>query len=325
VHSFLNTLASSRHAAIPAPSIFGVFGVRHHQTNPMKPPILFAALAALLLFLTPALHAQVPQLVNDRGSVPEAPVCTMNPVVISDGNSGEGTLRGAVIEACAGSTITFTVTGTIPLSGGQITIDKNVTIQGPGANLLTVQNAVPNSTSSRVFRVNAGVTATISGVTITGGNNDDTGGGISNSGTLTVANSIISNNKSGPTDTSGRGGGIYNEGTLTVSNSIVSANLSGVGGGIYNFQNSTLNVANSTIENNEAHNGGGIYNATGTVNVTNSTINNNNGKLGGGGIYNDGILTLGVVTVTNRPSQAIQWAPSWAPPAEAAFTAKTAP
>ena len=86
-------------------------------------------------------------------------------------NNGQrrGTLRQAVAEACAGSTITFNVTGTIPLSSGQITIDKDLTIQGPGADVLTVQNTAARSTTSRIFYVNSGVTATIAGLTISGG------------------------------------------------------------------------------------------------------------------------------------------------------------
>src|SRR5882762_1765935 len=197
-------------------------------------------------------------------------VCTTNPVVTNDGGSGGGALRQAVIDACAGSTITFAnnVTGTILLQDGQITIDKNLTIQGPGANLLTVKNIAPQSSTSRVFLVNAGVTATIAGLTITGGNvpgNGGGGGGIFNNGTLTVTNSTISNNSSG-VNSFGNGGGIYKIGTLTVTNSTISNNSSDSGGGIYNSFGLTLNVANSTVESNAAHNGGGIYNS-GILNV----------------------------------------------------------
>ena len=43
----------------------------------------------------------------------------MNPVVTNNADSGAGSLRQAVMDACAGSTITFNVTGTISLSGGK--------------------------------------------------------------------------------------------------------------------------------------------------------------------------------------------------------------
>ncbi len=69
-----------------------------------------------------------------RAEVAPSPTCTMDPVVTTNANSGAGSLRQAVIDACAGSTITFaeSATGPIFLSAGQITIDKNLTIQGPG-------------------------------------------------------------------------------------------------------------------------------------------------------------------------------------------------
>src|SRR4051795_8862690 len=66
---------------------------------------------------------------------------TVNTLV--DENNGIGTggvsLREAVAAANTGDTINFSVNGVINLlgtSGGQIAIGKNITIQGPGANLL---------------------------------------------------------------------------------------------------------------------------------------------------------------------------------------------
>lgn len=232
-------------------------------------PKLMMFVLALALSLLAVAFGRLPQV---GAAVAPNPTCTMNPVVTNNGNSGTGTLQQAVLDACAGSTITFAnnVTGTIFLPGGQITIDKNLTIQGPGANLLTVQNTAAQSVTSRVFLVNAGVTATISGLTISGGSVTDTGNGILNNGTLTVTNSTISNNSANS------GGGIYN------------SNL-----------DSILNVANSTIQNNAAQKGGGIYNFLGTVNITNSTINNNDVDLAGGGIYSTGVLTFGVINITN--------------------------
>jgi hypothetical protein len=156
------------------------------------------------------------------------PTCTMNPVVTNDGDSGAGTLRQAVIDACAGSTITFAnnVTGPIFLQDGQITIDKHLTIQGPGADVLTVQNVAPRSATSRVFLVNPGVTTTIAGLTITGGNNPGGGGGIFNNGALTVTNSTISNNTAGNFEGTIGGGGIYNnnDGTVILTNSTITNN-----------------------------------------------------------------------------------------------------
>ena len=56
-------------------------------------------------------------------------------------NSGAGSLRQAVLDnnTGGGGFICCSVTGTIVLTGGQLTLTKPVNITGPGANLLTVR------------------------------------------------------------------------------------------------------------------------------------------------------------------------------------------
>ena len=57
---------------------------------------------------------------------------------------GDISLRDAIAAAPQGETINFAVTGTINLTNlGHLTINKNLTINGPGANLLTI-NAFGN-------------------------------------------------------------------------------------------------------------------------------------------------------------------------------------
>jgi hypothetical protein len=122
------------------------------------------------------------------------------------------------------------------------------------------------------------------------------GGGIINSGTLTISNSIISGNVAN----SGWGGGIFNGygATLTINNSTVSGNAASSnpfggpahGGGIDN--DGTLTINNSTISGNETTSfpigapsppgyGGGILNG-GTLTINNSTISGNSADYGGG-------------------------------------------
>lgn len=251
--------------------------------------------------------------------------CTTNPVVTNFFDDGPGSLRRAVAEACAGSTITFNLTGTIHLKR-QITIDKNLTIQGPGANLLSVRNNAPTYTptpddlydmielirkvtatytaTNRIFYVNAGVTAAINGLTVKDAKVIGDGAGIYNNGTLTITGVTISNNRM-----IGDGGGIFNNNILTVTNSTISnngwtlgvSNNSSKGGGIYN--NGTLTVTGSTISGNDSAPcstaglpcssnyipGGGIFN-NGMLSVTGSTFSGNRafiyGQPGGGGITN---------------------------------------
>ncbi len=160
-----------------------------------------------------------------------------------------------------------------------------------------------------MFQVGNGVTASLSGLTISGGNvssdveNNGDGGGIYNVGTLTVSSSIVEHNSAAT------GGGIFNSGKLTVTNSTVEDNTSeeiSGGGGIWN--DGTLAVTDSTIADNTATDlgsGGGILNFgggndLGTLTVTNSTIENNSAAGSGGGIENAGNVTVSQSTIAGN-------------------------
>src|SRR5258708_16329887 len=80
---------------------------------------------------------------------------------------------------------------------------------------------------------------------------------------------------------SGGSGGVRNVGTLTVINSIFSNNLVCFGGGGIRNEG-TMTVTNSTFSNNGSAGGGGIENL-GTLTVTNSTFSDNGGGGRGGG------------------------------------------
>jgi hypothetical protein len=234
------------------------------------------------------------------------------------GSGLAGDLRYCIGQAADGDAITFGVTGTINLTGG-LYLFHNISIEGPGADLLTVSGpgyfSYPHN--FRVFTVYG--TVSISGLTITNGyapNVDgevdaNLGGGIANFGTLTLSNSTVTGNTAnscpegtcfeGPPPSAG--GGIFNgnaDGTavLTIINSTVSDNFDvfGQGGGIangvydsypyYEVPGGTVILSNSTIAGNGCFaNGGGIFNH-GMVMVTNSTVSDNYTNNGnGGGIY----------------------------------------
>ncbi len=191
-----------------------------------------------------------------------------------------------------GSTILFQsgLTGTITLAA-MLELKANVRITGPGAASLTVSRGA-TSPGFSVFTVDTDVTASISGLTIAGGN---AGSGIDNSGTLTVNGSTFSGNfPSG-------NGGIYNSGTATVSDTFTS-NSAVYGGGIFN--SGTATVSGSTFTSNSAiyGDGGGIYNSgTATVTVSDSTFTGNSASYNsntthatgdGAGIYNGGTATV---------------------------------
>ena len=231
--------------------------------------------------------------------------------VINTNDSGPGSLRQALAVVNDGDTIDFdpALNGqTITLTTGELAITKNVTISGPGANLLAVSRD-QNAPGFRIFHVAANHTVIIQGITITHGI-DVSGAGIWNDhATLTVNSCAVTGNSA--TDSKYAGGGILNDGfccgagsgpaTLTVINSAISGNSAsaGFGGGIMNLGlgfPATLAVSNSTITGNTARDqagGGGIDTSSdgqAVATVANSTLSNN---FGYAGIINDGELTIG--------------------------------
>jgi predicted outer membrane repeat protein len=106
------------------------------------------------------------------------------------------------------------------------------------------------------------------------------GGGIWNSGVLTMQGSSVSGSSAD------WGAGIYNRGNPTLINTNVFGNSAGFdGGGLLNFE--TLNLVDSTVADNEAgQSGGGIANEAGSLEVTSSTLSGNTAASAGGGIFN---------------------------------------
>ena len=116
--------------------------------------------------------------------------------VMNTNDSAAGSLRQAIADAVNGDTINFdsSLNGqTITLTTGELLVDKNVIINGPGPNNLTLDG----NHASRVFHVSRWVIATIAGLSITNGNTADThgGGGIYNDhATLVVDNCTVAGN-----------------------------------------------------------------------------------------------------------------------------------
>ncbi len=200
-------------------------------------------------------------------------------------------LRGAITDAnTAGgtNTVTFSVNGTVTLGSLLPQITNDLTITGNGA----ASTIIDGANNYQVFNIAGSATVSLMDLTVQHGFSADCGGGINNSGTLTVTNCTISGNVSTDLAVScGEGGGIDNSGTLTVANSTFSGNRANVlGGGIHNAGTATL--TNSTFSGNTSTAGGGIFEDGGSVTVTNCTIAGNTAVVGsGGGIFSRGGTT----------------------------------
>ena len=89
--------------------------------------------------------------------------------VTTTSDSGAGSLRQAIADAPTGDTITFTIPSldlgctsgvcTITLTSGELVIDKELTISGPGADQLTISG----NDTSRVFFINPGAPGALTG------------------------------------------------------------------------------------------------------------------------------------------------------------------
>ena len=287
-----------------------------------------AALIGLcvLLFALSTVSAQIDEPKSIRTAIV---VDTLDDELNSDGDCA---LREAITaandniirDACSAGdgvitdTITFDVAGTITVTG-----QLSVTAGGPmvidGGDVITVSGGG----TTRILWVESGSELVLQGLVLGNGYTTDIGAGISNnagrvaivdsvlfgnngagwggggiynSGTLYIINSIISNNNSF------YGGGIANEGFLTLIDSTMLGNIGTFGGGISNYSSGVVNLINSTLTGNSAsYDGGGIDNNYSMVTITNSTLSGNNAGNVGGGINNyQGTLTTTNTTISEN-------------------------
>jgi hypothetical protein len=224
-------------------------------------------------------------------------------MVLNTQDSGSGSLRDIIAGASDGDTIVFDpslVGQTITLTSGELVISHTLDIEGPGADQL----AISGNDHSRVFDVTGEGTLTIAGLTITHGLADN-GGGIKNTGTLTLESCTVSDNQAlGAAGNRAQGGGVFNTGTLTAQDSAFSANLvmggprlgatstNGQGGGLASDLGATTTVSQCTFSDNRAIGGAGVAGVAGS-------------NAGGAGFWNANSSLLTVSYTTFRHNQAV--------------------
>jgi predicted outer membrane repeat protein len=243
-----------------------------------------------------------------------------------------GDLRDAVAAANAdggADTINFHngLTGTITLTNGTLNVTDagGLTIDGPGANALTISGDVnannhADSGDTQLFTIanSSSASNVISNLTLTDGYSSGSNGAaidVTANSPLTLTGDTISDSVSG--ETADGGGAIYTDGNLTISGSSLSGNQSAnSGGAIYSEKSSSpgekyhLTIINSTITGNTgAFDGGAIIGAKYTT-ITNSALSGNTvssnpgpGAGYGGAIQmRGGTLVMSGSAVTNNSS-----------------------
>jgi len=174
--------------------------------------------------------------------------CSTSLITVTNINdTGTGSLRQAIADICPGGTINFasSLAGQTITLASELGLYKNLIIDGSALSTpITISADTDHNGlgNARVFTVNQDVNATFINLTIANGRNTF-GGGIYNRGTLTVTNSIFSDNIAVYD-----GGGIYNTHTLTLVNSVFSNNSAfQSGGGIYSSSTTALMTVNNSV------------------------------------------------------------------------------
>lgn len=247
-----------------------------------------------------------------------ATTVTVNTTLDETAGNGTCSLREATLYAngtaepdCAaapasGNTTIVLPAGMYTLGGRPLTLTGSATLSGAGATTTTITAAG----ASQVLVLAGTARATISDVTVTGGNTVAVcgggmcglgqplfgipGGGIANDGTLSLTRVIVSGNRTSA-------GAVNGQCTAANPTGGCGGGNGGDGAGISNGKAGTLSITGSTITGNttgagaagdhgpadqspgtsgHGGNGGGISNA-GTLTITNSTIADN--TTGGGG------------------------------------------
>jgi len=220
-----------------------------------------------------------------------------------DGSTG--TLRWAIGQAnSAGGAETiqfdptvFATPQTITLSGTQLELTDTTgteTITGPAAGL-----TISGGGKSRVFKVDDGVSASFTGLTITGGvTSTGYGGGLDVvGGSVSLIDCTIAGNSAV------RGGGLYLLGSASAD--LTGCTLSGNsttrgGGGIWSNVNGGVALTGCTLSGNSAKNGGGLLNYNGTATLSDCTVSGNSVTGNGGGLYTESLLELISSTVSGN-------------------------
>jgi hypothetical protein len=284
--------------------------------RPVKPFLAALPLVCALTLVSPLPASAAPQnlTVDNTGdpadgdcSVPGK--CSVRAAVAA---ADQSTHVGSTIHIPAG-TYTLTLASATTIGHGSLELIQATTIIGAGSSSTKIQTGTQDTGgpwADRVFRLRGigTFTASISGLTITGGNppgSGTTGGGMENdSANLSLNDIVLTNNHS-----DGDGAGLFNRQVVSFTSGAVTQNVSasGNGGGIAEEPPSgvTDSYSGLTVDSNQAKTGvgGGIFATDGhntptrTATFSDLVVSNNLAGLTGGGIDSD--FGKAVPTYTN--------------------------
>ncbi|WP_419621559.1 choice-of-anchor Q domain-containing protein, partial [Thiolapillus sp.] len=229
--------------------------MKSHEENKMKSRVV---IAGALAFANPASAITVHQVKRMA-------------------DHGPHTLRAAIATAASGDRITFApwLYGKTIRLDSQITINKNLRIEGDIDGDRRPDITLDGQEKHRILNVTSGSTVRLWGLTLTHGSAPE-GGAIYNLGNITAQYCRISDNQASDT-----GGAIYNRGNITIDSSTMADNVAQQGGAIFTDKRSATDPAGtmlirSTFTGNRAYSQGGVvYNYHGTFRAYSSTFGGN--------------------------------------------------
>lgn len=216
--------------------------------------------------------------------------------------------NGDVIRLAAGTYLP------VPPYQTTVTVRKKAYISGGWDATFTLQNGLSNIPQTLV--VSESGNAHVDHLVVEAIPYSAYKGGIVNSGTLYIENSIVKNGEQG----------FSNSGVLTISKTTITGNASRTyGGGLQNSGNGKVLILNSTISGNSADQAGAIFsdsNASPAIEIYNSTISNNTAiTWGSGGIegWNEIIIANSIIAGNHSPETG-PYSPAYSPDCRGNFT-----
>ncbi|MEM9481169.1 MAG: right-handed parallel beta-helix repeat-containing protein [Verrucomicrobiota bacterium] len=249
-------------------------------------------------------------------------------VVTNTNESGAGSLRQTIADADPGDTITFDSAlsgGTIDLTGAQLTIDKNLTIDASAlADGITIDaggngDFIQDPGESRCLFISDGddsnqIAVALNHLTLQNGSHEGNNAGANlyndrENVTLTDCH-ILGGRAFGGSSADANGGGIFSqEGDLTMTGCSISGNQTqggdADGGGIFS-QEGDLTMTSCSVSGNHTQgsgaDGGGIFFSSGNLTMTGCSVSGNQTQgfdAQGGGILSRTNLTDQTTRLTN--------------------------